>query len=130
MVNLTKAIICLAIFATSDVPENGVITSKPIEHFTAEQGSIKTNNIINAWMRILPNEGWKFNDNYPTKFKIDTTGYELLKFEINKEEEADARKIQLIIKQENDESKEIKVKARFSICNDVSCKVYKRVFTL
>ena len=119
MVNLTKAIICLALFTASVVQ---------IEHFTSEQYITKTNNIVNSQIRILPNEGWKFNDNYPTKFDIDTAGYKLVKSEIIKEETG-ARKIQLTIRQINNESEEIKVKAKFSICNDVSCKVYKRVFT-
>ena len=106
-------------------------SSKPVEHFVTEQGSIESGGTQQLWVRVTPEDGWKFNTDYPTKAKMNTPGYDLIKTEVHKEEESRAHKIQMTVtRQKGKLTREaVAVEAKFSVCSDTSCLVYKKEFT-
>ena len=112
------------LFLTALITSDGVR-----EHFTTEQGSTGTSQSLQLWVKVTPEDGWKFNAEYPTKVKMKTRGYELVETAISKQEESTTHTIRAAVKQ-NDGSPEeaVQMQAVFSICNDASCLVYKKEF--
>jgi hypothetical protein len=113
------------VFLTTLITSDGVR-----EHFTTEQGSTGTSQSLQLWVKVTPEAGWKFNTEYPTKAKVKTRGYDLVETAVRKEEESTAHIIRATVKQNGDNTKEaVKMQAIFSMCNDMSCLVYKREFS-
>jgi hypothetical protein len=100
------------------------------EHFTTEQGSVGSGAALQLWVKVTPEDGWKFNAEYPTKVKMKTRGYELVETAVSKQEESTTHTIRAAVKQNDGSAEEaVKMQAVFSICNDASCLVYKKEFT-
>ena len=99
------------------------------EHFTIEQGSIASSDALQLWVKVTPEDGWKFNAEYPTKVKMKTRGYELVETAVSKQEESTTHTIRAAVKQNDGSAEEaVKMQAVFSICNDASCLVYRKEF--
>jgi len=100
------------------------------EHFTTEQGLTTIGKSLQFWVKVVPEAGWKFNTEYPTKAKVKTRGYDLVETAVSKEEESTAHIIRVTVKQNGGSTEEaVKMQAIFSVCNDTSCLVYKREFS-
>ena len=104
-----------------------LITSDGVrEHFTTEQGSTGSIDSPQLWVKVTPEEGWKFNTAYPTKVKMKTRGYELVETAVTKEEESTVHAIRATVKQNGDNTEEVvKMQAKFSICNETVCIIEK-----
>jgi hypothetical protein len=100
------------------------------EHFTTEQGLAVLSESLQLWVKVTPEAGWKFNTEYPTKAKVKTLGYDLVETVVSKEEESTAHAIRATVKHNGGNTEEVvKMQAKFSVCNDTSCLVYKREFS-
>jgi hypothetical protein len=40
------------------------------DHFTTKQGTAGSSDTLQLWVKVMPEDGWKFNAEYPTKVKI------------------------------------------------------------
>jgi hypothetical protein len=99
------------------------------DHFTTKQGTAGSSDTLQLWVKVMPEDGWKFNAEYPTKVKMKTPGYELVETAVSKEEESTAHTIRAAVKQNDGNTEEaVKMQAVFSVCNDTSCLVYNREF--
>jgi len=100
------------------------------ELFTTVHGITESSESLQFWVKVIPEAGWKFNTEYPTKVKVKTRGYDLMKTTVSKEEESTAHIIRATVKQNGDRTEEVvKMQANFSVCNDTSCLVYKREYS-
>jgi ABC-type glycerol-3-phosphate transport system substrate-binding protein len=100
------------------------------EHFTTEQGLAVSSESLQFWVKVIPEDGWKFNAEYPTKVNVKTSGYDLVETAVSKEEESTAHVIRATVKRNGDNPEvPAKMQAKFSVCNDTSCLVYKREFS-